>query len=197
MPNNLNTLLALSLKSLIYTVIFPIVLLMPNITFAEAKLPCICAASKVPISQPNMDTNSVLVWANTAVIAANSYDFINYRKQLQDASTFFTPKGWKSYIAAFKKSNNLSIVIKNKLVVSAVATGAPVLLTSGLISGVFTWKVQMPILITYTSASAKIDKHVIATLLIVRTKPYITKNGLGIAQFIVQVKASPKKKAST
>src|SRR5580700_7831021 len=39
----------------------------------------------VPVNTPNMTPDEVTAWVINAVEAANSYDFINFRAQLQDA----------------------------------------------------------------------------------------------------------------
>ena len=74
---------------------------------------------------PVVSASALLQWANQAAVAAFSYNFANYRQALQDASEYFTPEGWKDFQAALESSNNLNAVITKKLVVSAVATGAP------------------------------------------------------------------------
>src|SRR5262245_61831869 len=46
------------------------------------------------LSQPIVSTSELLQWAATAATAANTYNFVNYRKELQSASEYFTPNGW-------------------------------------------------------------------------------------------------------
>src|SRR5262245_58488610 len=82
----------------------------------------------IPLDRPNLSTSALLQWANSAAVAAFTYNFVNYRQELQAASEFFTPEGWQAFIQSLQQSNNLSAVIAKKLVVSAVATGAPVVL---------------------------------------------------------------------
>lgn len=66
---------------------------------------------------------------------------------------------------------------------SAVATGAPVILDRGLISGVYKWKVQIPLLITYESASTNISQPVVATMLVTRVSTLDTPKGIAIDAF--------------
>lgn len=138
-----------------------------------------------PLNEPNMTPSALLQWANMAAIAAYTYSFVNYRQELQSASTYFTPEGWQNFISALQDSGNLNAVISKKLIVSAVAKGAPVILNEGLLNGRYTWRVQMPMLITYQSASQKSDQDVVVTMLITRVSPLNSARGIGIAQFIV------------
>lgn len=139
----------------------------------------------IPLDQPNLSSSAILQWANTAAIAVYTYDFVNYRQALQSASDFFTPDGWKNFWTVLQSSNNLNAVLSDKLIVSAVATGAPVILEEGVMYGVYTWKVQMPMLITYQSASKFSQQNVVVTMMVTRESTLVSPKGIGIAQFIV------------
>lgn len=139
----------------------------------------------IPFDQPNLSNSALLEWANTAATAAYSYNFVNYRQALQQAGDYFTPEGKQMFFSAVKSSNNLQAVLAKKLIVSAVATGVPVVLEQGLLAGRYTWKVQIPMLITFQSASQFSQQSVTVTMLIVRVSPLESPRSIGIAQFIV------------
>ncbi|MES2998457.1 MAG: type IVB secretion system apparatus protein IcmL/DotI [Pseudomonadota bacterium] len=139
----------------------------------------------IPFEQPNLTDSALLEWANTAAAAAYSYNFVNYRQALQQAADYFTPEGKQMFFSAIKSSNNLQAVIAKKLIVSSVATGVPVVLEQGLMAGRYTWKVQIPMLITFQSASQFSQQAVTVTMLIVRVSPLESPRSIGIAQFIV------------
>jgi intracellular multiplication protein IcmL len=126
----------------------------------------------------------LLQWANTAAIAAYTYNFVNYRQELQSASDFFTPEGWAEFTGALRTSNNLNSVIEKKLVVSAVATGAPVILDQGVINGAYTWTVQMPMLVTYQSASQVARQNIVVKMVIQRISTLNSARGIGISSFV-------------
>lgn len=138
-----------------------------------------------PLDEPNQSDSAVLQWANQAAIAAFTYSFVNYRDELQAASVFFTPEGWDQFMGALKESNNLDAVRAKKLVVSAVATRAPIILQKGVLNGRFSWRVQMPVLVTYQSASEFSQQNVVVTLLITRISTLNSPRGIGISQMIV------------
>ena len=139
----------------------------------------------VPLDKPNITPSSLLQWANTAAIAAYSYNFVNYHQELQAASEFFTPEGWSAFMEALNSSNNLSAVIAKKLVVSAVATGAPVPLEEGVLNGTYAWRVQIPLLVTYQNQKDFSQQSVVVTMLITRIPTINSARGIGIAQFVV------------
>ncbi|VEB38146.1 protein IcmL (DotI) [Legionella sainthelensi] len=45
-----------------------------------------------PLNEPNQSDSAVLQWANQAAIAAFTYNFVNYRDELQASSGFFYPR---------------------------------------------------------------------------------------------------------
>lgn len=148
-------------------------------TYADGKI-----VPLIPLNQPNVSQASLLQWANTALIAVNTYDFFNYRDALQKASEYFTSDGWQAYLAQLKSSRNLNAVLEKKLVVSAVATQAPVVVREGLLDGIYSWTVQIPILVTYQSASEYSQQSLFVTLLIKRISTLTSPNGIGIASYI-------------
>ncbi|ARB93394.1 type IVB secretion system apparatus protein IcmL/DotI [Legionella longbeachae] len=138
-----------------------------------------------PLNEPNQSDSAVLQWANQAAIAAFTYNFVNYRDELQASSGFFTPEGWDQFLNALQQSNNLDAVKAKKLIVSAVATRAPIILQKGVLNGNYSWRVQMPILVTYQSASEFTQQNNVVTMLITRVSTLNSPRGIGISQFVV------------
>jgi intracellular multiplication protein IcmL len=137
----------------------------------------------IPLDQPNMTDTEILQWANLAIIAANSYNYVNYRSELQAASEFFTADGWNSFIKAIQSSNNLQAVISNKFVVSAMATQAPTIIERGVYNGSYSWRIRMPIMVTYQSQTIA-SIPVVVNMLITRVSTLNSPKGIGIAQFV-------------
>ena len=138
-----------------------------------------------PLNEPNQSDSAVLQWANQAAIAAFTYNFVNYRTELQASSGFFTADGWDQFLTALQQSNNLDAVKAKKLIVSAVATRAPIILQKGLLNGKYAWRVQMPMLVTYQSASEFSQQNNVVTMLITRVSTLNSPRGIGISQFVV------------
>lgn len=138
-----------------------------------------------PLSEPNQSDTAVLQWANQAVISVYTYNFVNYAQQLQRASTFFTDAGWRNFTQALQSSNSVDTVKAKKLIVSAVATRSPIILRKGILNGRYSWRVQMPVLVTYQSASEFNQQNLVVTLLIRRISTLDSPRGIGITQFVV------------
>ena len=137
------------------------------------------------LDEPNQSDSAILQWANQAAIASFSYNFVNDRDELLAASTYFTTDGWQQFIDALQASNNLDAVKAKKLIVSAVATRAPIILQKGVLNGSFSWRIQMPILVTYQSASEFTQQNNVVTMLVTRISTLESPRGIGISQFVV------------
>ena len=136
------------------------------------------------LNEPNMPDSAVLQWAANAAVAANTYDFSNYRSALQQSQKYFTVSGWQEFLAALKRSNNLDTVLAKKLMVTTVVTGAPVVKQQGEIRGTYAWQIQLPMVLTYQSASEKFNQKVLVSLLVVRVTELDNPQGLGINQWV-------------
>jgi intracellular multiplication protein IcmL len=138
-----------------------------------------------PLDKPNQADSAILQWANQAAIATFTYNFVNYQNELQSASRYFTRSGWGQFLTALRNSGNLDMVKSKKLIVSAVATRAPVILQKGPLGGRYAWRIQMPILVTYQSASEFRQQNNVVTILVKRVSTLETPRGIGISQYLV------------
>lgn len=138
----------------------------------------------VPLNRPNQSDDTVLQWSSQAAVAAYSFNFTNYRSVLQSISDNFTPLGWRAYLANLEQSNNLKAIRAKKLSMYAVASGAPVIVEKGVISGQYSWKVQMPMLVTLVSASETIPQSLDILMTVTRVSTLDNPKGIQIAQFV-------------
>src|SRR3989344_138981 len=135
------------------------------------------------LSEPMVTTNFLLEWASLAVRAAYNLDFVNYQTQLSQARTYFTDQGWSAFMAALNASGILSTIQNQKLQATAVGTGSPIVLQREIISGRFSWVVQLPLLVTYVSASETRKQQLVITLTIMRVSTLDTAQGILINDF--------------
>ncbi|OGT31792.1 MAG: type IV secretion protein DotI [Gammaproteobacteria bacterium RIFCSPHIGHO2_12_FULL_35_23] len=140
----------------------------------------------VPLDQPNLSDSAVLQWVSTAVTSLYTYDFLNFRSTFQANSQYFTTDGWRAFLSSLEQSRNLEAVQDKKLTVQAVPAGAPIILSENNINGIYTWQVQLPILVTYQSLSEEFNQNLLVTIVIQRLSTLDSEYGIGIAQLVVQ-----------
>lgn len=142
----------------------------------------------IPLQSLDMPvvTNSYLLqWAALAVRSVYNLNFEDYQKQLKVASSYFTVNGWNSLIGAMRKSNVIHSLTQNKLFMEAVVDGSPVILAEDIVHGRYTWRVQLPLLVTYTSANEERKAHFSVTMDIVRVPVIDTVKSIQINKFNV------------
>ncbi|MCD6055972.1 MAG: protein IcmL (DotI) [Gammaproteobacteria bacterium] len=145
----------------------------------------------VPLNRPNMSTATIVQWATNAAVAAYTFDFNGYRRQLSETQAqYFTPDGWTSFLKALDTSNILKAVIQDKLIVSAAVTQAPVVKASGIVHGKYTWVIQMPMVVTYQSSAQINSMNYLVTLTIERVSLLDSPQGVGVVAYIAQTQVS-------
>jgi len=155
----------------------------------------------VPVSSADiMPEKDVISWTVEAVESAFSYDFVNYRRQLQGAQKYFTNYGWREYMKAFTASNNLVAIKQRRMTVSAkVVDVRPE--TKGILSGAYAWKYRMKLLVTYkvppyTRQSSYTNPLEVAV--IVQRQPELQSyKGLGIVQAVGRFAVAPSRKTES
>jgi intracellular multiplication protein IcmL len=149
---------------------------------------------ELPLSQPNMSIEDVTAWAVEAVETTYTYNYINFRAQLQNAEKYFTRYGWQEYMRGLKASNNLLALEQRKMIFIAKVVKAPQLVTQGLLGGTYAYKFEMPVLVSYLSPpydnvlnQSRFDNALLVDVIIQRQKILTSYKGLGIVQLLASV----------
>jgi intracellular multiplication protein IcmL len=139
-----------------------------------------------PLVAPIISNQALLNWTADAASSLYTYDQANYKTQIQAViQTYFTKNGGQSFKNALTQTGVLAQLVSEKLEVTAVVENQPAILKYGELSGRQLWKVQLPLLVTYVTASETQQYHFIVTLLIVRIPTWQSPEGLGIEQLWV------------
>jgi intracellular multiplication protein IcmL len=136
-----------------------------------------------PLSQPLMPPSEILQWAARVAEATHNYDFLRYRETLGLLQGRFTKDGWGSFTSALNDSKALDEVISKKLMLTAVVRDTPVMLTRGVVNGRYAWKVQIPLLITYQSASEQSQQRTVVEMVITRVPTTDAPLGIAVVSF--------------
>lgn len=138
------------------------------------------------LQTPNMPMPEVVAWLIEAVQASYSYDYVNYRGQLQNAQKYFTDYGWRNYMRGLQTSNNLFALTQRKYIIIANVVEPPKLVREGVLAGALSWKFEMPMLLTYWSPpyddKSKFSNPLTVTVVVSRQNLLQSYKGLGIIQ---------------
>lgn len=136
-----------------------------------------------PYTEPNLLPDTILRWASKAATIAYTFDYVRYQDQLSQVKPYFTEDGWNDYNASLSKL--IDRVVANQLFVYGVVAGTPVIANQGPLPGHdYAWRVQIPFLVTYQSASAQLQETYYVVLTIVRVPTSVNPQGIGIDRFV-------------
>ena len=138
------------------------------------------------LNRPIQSQEMVLNWATSAITKAYSMNFARYAQQLKDLQPNFNDAGWNGFQEALQTSGYLDKMLAQQYATSAVPKSAPVVVAQGELNGVWAWRLQIPIIVTYKSASVSQSQDITVEAVIVRRPETENPSGLAIAQIISQ-----------
>lgn len=137
-----------------------------------------------PLNEPIYGTADIIAWATNLAITAYSYDYVNYRSDLQALAGSFTSDGWSSFLGALEGSRMLDTVMAQKLVMTAVPIGAPTVQQQGVLNGKYSWKILVPMLVKL-SGSVALQQPVQVYMMIQRVSLVNNPKGIAVSSFVV------------
>ncbi|MGW6778762.1 type IVB secretion system apparatus protein IcmL/DotI [Brucella pseudogrignonensis] len=138
----------------------------------------------IPLDEPALSPASVANFATEAATRALTYSFSNYRAEFEDMKPYFAiPAGWNSFVDALNRSGQIDLVKKQRLNTTAIAQRA-VILREGLdAAGSYQWIVQLPLRVTYQSASQITGQNFMVTLTLHRMPTHQYPRGIAVFNF--------------
>ncbi|WP_192484582.1 MULTISPECIES: DotI/IcmL family type IV secretion protein [Cysteiniphilum] len=115
-------------------------------------------------STPEVTRDMVINWVSLNVTKLFQLDFLNYKNQLFELKGLFTSSAWHEFNRVTLKE--IELLSANKYVSRASLIATPVINAKGHINGVKSWKVTVPMMITYSADSGLLSKKIILTLTI-------------------------------
>lgn len=147
-----------------------------------------------PMNHPLLSDAGVVSWTTRTVVETFSLDFLHWRATLSGVRGRYTSRGFSQLTAAMKKSGNIEQIVNKRMSVNVSPSSAGVVANQGMLNGVYAWKVQVPLAMSYeTSQGVVYSQKLIANVMVVRADP--RKHPAGIA--IVQLVLSPDTTTAT
>lgn len=137
------------------------------------------------LSTPVVTTEFIQQWAQTVARKAYTLNFLSYQQQLQDVRPYFSADGWSAFQAALAKVGLIDKIQQEKLYLSAVANGPVVVLNRYLSHGAYSWDVQLPMLVLYSSSSMQVKQQIYVGMTIKRVPELGTPQGIAVTQFVM------------
>src|SRR3990167_153018 len=136
-----------------------------------------------PLSEPIVTSDFIVQWSALTTRLIYNLTFSDYQNQLSQVQPRFTPAGWEKLQAALNSSGLITNLVNNRLIISSVISGPPVILARMIVNGRFTWRVQMRMLVTDTSASAQTQQQMVVTMSVQRIPTLDAAQGIQVTDF--------------
>lgn len=141
----------------------------------------------VPVKEPFLTDNQITNFATESITRAMTLNFANWRQDLSDASTYFTrPEGWDAYVKSINDSGMMDYIVTRRLIATAVANKAVITQRGANDRGVYHWIVQVPMTVTYESASERKTENYVVEMEIVRVPTWEMSRGVGVRRVNMQ-----------
>lgn len=139
----------------------------------------------IPLDRPHLSAAEISTYSAEAVTASLTYSFATYQQDFQRAQQYFTkPRGWNSFVDAIQKSGTLDLVKNRRLNTTAIAQRAVIVREGIGANGIYEWTVQMPVRVTYQSASEVTGQNLMVTVTLERLQSYEHPRGAAISRFV-------------
>jgi len=136
----------------------------------------------IALTDPNLTDQAVLSWVATSITEILTFGFGDIDQRIVAQRHRFTPDGWESFISVLRERNMRQDFKMHQLVLTTVPSNSPVIVGKGLDpDGDYTWVVEMPIVMTYTTNNNKQSgKRSIVRVTIARMPSLENHAGIGI-----------------
>jgi intracellular multiplication protein IcmL len=139
-----------------------------------------------PLSAPVVSDQALINWATETVTSALSLDFLQWRQKLMQVRQDFDPRGFESFVRSLQETGNLKKIEDERLSLSCVVTEASVITSSGVVAGVASWRLEIPVLISYQSSKGTVaTQRLLAQVMVQRAETTVNPRGLMIKQIVL------------
>lgn len=143
-----------------------------------------------PLDQPSLEINELLNWVTEAMMASNTFNFIDFESVMNAANLYYTKEGFESYKNALSNAKIPDTVVEKKFVLKATAMDAPQLLLEKPFAGRYMWKIKIPMQFRYQNVTTDFNNFFDITLIVMRVPTIQSANGVLILKYDLVAKAA-------
>lgn len=130
------------------------------------------------LDQPSLSLPILSNWIANAALQTHTFDFNNIDKVIAQSKMYFTDNGYSRYLEAVTSFRDT--VVSEQFIVSCIVKEAPVIKQNFVTENKYYWEAEIPIVLTYTSASVP-SKREERTLKLIINRVDSTVNPFGIS----------------
>jgi intracellular multiplication protein IcmL len=136
------------------------------------------------LSDPNLNNEALLAWASQATVDVLTFGFHDVDARFEQSKSYFSPKGWKSFLEALTGSSMLKNMLSLQQIATAIPAAPPILMSWGPMEGKYTWIIQVPISMTTRAGANRSVTQLNVVLTVVQMPTSQNPRGLGIENWM-------------
>jgi intracellular multiplication protein IcmL len=142
-----------------------------------------------PLNEPYISAPTLIDWTSQTVTSALSLDFLHWRRKLMAVKENFSENGFNSFVNSLKNGGHIKKIESDRLNLSCALTGAPVIVNTKMIGSRLTWKLELPVLVSYQSSNGVVaSQNLIALVTVQRADTTQKIKGVEIKQIVLSKK---------
>ncbi|MDR3205236.1 MAG: DotI/IcmL/TraM family protein [Deltaproteobacteria bacterium] len=142
-----------------------------------------------PLNEPVIENRALANWTAEVVSKSMSLNFLTWRRTLADIRSEFENQGFDSFLKSLDNGGHLEKIEKERLSLSCVLNGAPVVVSQERKDGAASWKLEMPLILSYESSSGVVaTQNLLAEVVVRRVKTTFNPKGVAISQIVLTKK---------
>lgn len=134
------------------------------------------------LDEPSLSLSTLSNWVGNLALQTHTFDFNNISDSISESKQYFTKAGYRNYleaIAGFRDD-----IVSNQLIVSCIIKEAPVIQQNFVSEGKYYWIVEVPIILTFSSAAVSAKREDRKLRLIVnRVDSNVNPYGVSVSRF--------------
>jgi len=145
------------------------------------------AIEVTPLTEPSLTREQVSQYVVDSLSECMSMDYVNYKESQDRCSKRYTQEAFNALVKNFQDQGIYETMTKRKLVLRAIATGAPRIVAEGETNPgqPYSWVVQMPVAWTFASAQRDTTVRYLIQAVVSRRSTLERVNGIAITAITV------------
>lgn len=136
-----------------------------------------------PLNQPAMSNAAINNWMIEGLMSGLHFNFTTIDRAMESLYDYFDDDALESFKKALVDMGIVSIVVNQKMICTGKALGAPEVLNEGVINGIYSWHLKVPLEISLSNELVSRGFKVDVEVLVVRVPELVSPMGILISKF--------------
>lgn len=137
----------------------------------------------VPLDRPVRSERWLIEWSASTIEDLLTISAVNYNASFLRIRDKFLPSTFGQIVDTFDKNGMKKYILDNRMDTYVALENAPVIVNEGVMNGQRSWKIQAPIVLTFTNGAGRTPKHFVVEMVVSRVPTFVNKNGVVVSSF--------------